>query len=241
MPSLALARLEAGTAVGVGLRASSTSVASIDFCSKLTEVSRRIDSRLSNAGKNLTDKHSNRKNNAKEREEKRAKSLIELRVKQDAERSAIYAKLEARATTTAQSQAVAEFKSSVNAAIATRRAAVDSAISVYWKGVSDVLNNRQPAVLDARQTYNTAMVAALTTAKNECSGGTAPATVRAHFSASVKAAVTQFNTNRKAIDKAGPQIEALAKTRNAAVKSATSAFRATLEQARITLKVSLGA
>jgi len=208
----------------------------ISFCSNLSTFSSTVNARLSMAQTNLNSRQTQRNSNVTNREAKRTKELTDLRAAQDSERIAIYAKLGVKATTTSETQAVAEFKATIEAAVTVRRAAVNAAMDAYGAGLDSVLQARQAAVQTARQNLNASILAAITAAQKACSDGTASATVRANFAASVKAAQTQFITDRKAIDKAGPQIKALAKTRNAAVKKAMDDFHTAAENARVELK-----
>ena len=76
--------------------------------------------------------------------------------------------------------------------------------------------------------------------KTDCAAGVVPATARATYMASMKAAHDKFKVDRDAIEKLGAKIEALAKIRNTAVKKAMDDFKTAAEAARATLKAALG-
>jgi len=85
-------------------------------------------------------------------------------------------------------------------------------------------------------TFKSSVDAAVTKAKTDCDAGVTPATARQTFTASVKTAKDKLRSYIQALDKIGPQVEALAKTRNDAVRAANQTFKTTLEQAQATLK-----
>jgi len=212
-----------------------------NFCTNVTSYAARITEALTKNKANLENRQEKNKENFQERYAKRSQTLTQARVLGDADREEIYTKLMAKATTDAQKQAVQQFKATVETAVTARRSAVDVAVKAYWDALDASLNGRQSSVDSAKQTFTNAINTAVAAAQSACAGGTDPATVRTQFNATVKAAKTQFSTDRKAIDKYGPQVKAIVTTRNAEVKKAFDAFRATMEQARTALKASLGA
>lgn len=212
-----------------------------NFCTNVNSYTARIAEALTKNKANLDNRQEKNKENFQERYEKRSQALTETRALGDADRGEIYARLMAKATTDVQKQAVEEFKASVEAAVATRRSAVDKALKAYWDALDTALNGRQSSVDYAKQTFANAINTAVATAQSACSAGNDPATVRTQFNASVKAAKTQFATDRKAIDKYGPQVKAIVATRNAEVKKALEAFKVTMQQVRAALKAALGA
>lgn len=244
LPAVSFAALGLGLngSVRAGASASGTQVsAGVNFCTNLASFTSQVNARLATAQTNLDNRQQNIQTEFQTRENNRAQDLANLRGEQDQDRAAIYAKLSAKATTTAETQAVADFKATIEAAVTVRRSAVDSAIAAYWTGVHNIIQTRQTAVTTARQNYVAAIQAALSNAASQCSAGTAAATVRTSFAAAVKAANQKFATDRQAVDKAGPQIKVLAQTRNLAVQTAISNFKTAAEGARVKLKAAFSA
>ncbi len=154
----------------------------------------------------------------------------------DNNRSARFAKLEAKATTDAQKAAVAEFKATVTAGITARRTAIDSAIAAFRSGV-DALNTSNKTAIDLAITnFKTAYQAALTKATADCAAKVDPKTVKATFEASVKAASDTFKAAKDAIIKKSA-VEALAATRRTAVNKAISDFKVVLQAAQQKLQL----
>ncbi|MBI5530544.1 MAG: hypothetical protein HY918_03515 [Candidatus Doudnabacteria bacterium] len=240
LPNFAFAAL--GARVNASAEISAKVPAGANFCTNLNTYAARITENLTKGSGNLENKQGENKQKLQERQVSRAEKLSETRDTGDADRQAIYAKLMANASTTeAHKQAVIQFQATVEAAVTTRRAAVDAAIKAYWDGMNSALSGRQASIEAARTKFITAINAAISTAQSSCASNADAGMVKAQFRTSVEAARTQFATDRKAIDKYGPQVKALVQTRNAAVRKAFDAFHATMEQARITLKAALKA
>lgn len=209
---------------------------SLTFCTNLAVFTAKVNARIAKAQTNLTAKEQAIVTSLQERQTKSAQRLADSRAKQDQTRTAIYAKLTVKATTLAEKQAVITFQTSVEAAVTVRRNAVDTAILIYWTGVKSAIADRQTAVQTAQQNFLSSMTTALATASSQCASGTAAAIVRENFATSAKTAKTKLTSDRKAIDKAGPQIKVLAQTRNASIKTAWTNFGKALEQAGALLK-----
>jgi len=231
----------ANVAVSADANASAKVNLGLNFCTNLPSLTATMNTRLTNAQNDLAQKQSQRLANVASRQQTRAEDLTTLRAADDAQRQAIYAKLMAEATTTVEQQAVAQFQTTIEAGVTVRKSAVDAAIAAYWASLNDVLKNRQAAVVVAEQNFDASTKSALSDAQSQCADGTAPATVRARFASAAEAAKTKFNSDRKAIDKAGPQIKALLQIRNQAVKNAIDTFHELAENARVALKASFSA
>lgn len=239
-PTLASATLSANTEIKTEANGSvQIKPVASDFCSTITSRSSQITSKVTAAQNGLAAKQAQRLADEQMRQTAHQQELTKLRAQADADRVAMYAQLAAKATTTAQSLAVAAFKATIEPAVTARRAAVDAAIQTYWPGVASVLAARQAAVKTAEDNLATAIQAAIATATTECATPNNSTVAKAHFTASVKAANTQFMTDRKAIDKASTQIKALATTRKTAVDKAINDFKKIAEGARVTLKAAL--
>jgi hypothetical protein len=96
LPAFAFARV----GVEAGMQASTTVKTNLglgaSFCTNLPTLSTQITTRLTNGQNKLGDKQKERVGNVDDRESRRAKELTDLRLKADADRQAIYVKLNAK-------------------------------------------------------------------------------------------------------------------------------------------------
>jgi len=221
------------------VRTNTTTPPAVNFCTNLPNLTAQTTAKISTNEKNL-EARQQQQTQVQERQTKRTQQLGQIRTNGDQDRQAIYGQLMAKAETEEQKQAVTQFQNTIEAAVATRRTAVDSALQAYWTALNNALSTRQTAVFTARQNFSASVQAALNTASKECSSGVSPVTARKNFQASLQTAKSQFATNRKDIDKIGPQVKTTVQARNTAVKKAMDDFKKTAEQARITLKAALG-
>jgi hypothetical protein len=212
----------------------------VGFCAQIDTITSNIDQRMADRTAKLNTARANVKSQLSAKKTARDTKLAQSRAKWDQNRTEQYAKLESKAATDVQKQALVSFKTSVNTAISTRRAAVDSASLAYRQGLAAALNARMSAVDAAMTTFKNAEAQAVAKAKADCAAGVKSADVRTAFRASMKAAQDTFQNSRKAIDNVKPTIDALQKTRNDAVKKAISDFESAMDKARRDLKAALG-
>ncbi|MEK9151151.1 MAG: hypothetical protein AAB547_00800 [Patescibacteria group bacterium] len=210
------------------------------FCNRFTENAEKIASNLAERRGKFEDRRENRANTLETRRDGREAKLDGNRTEADERRSAMYARLEARATTDAQKAAVAEFKKTVEEAVDTRRDAVDAAIAEFRKGVDAAIAGRKDDMESAVSQFQSEVVAALGKAKSDCADGANPETVKTNFRNSLAAARTALQNDRKDADKVGEQVKKLAETRRIAVRKALDDFRSAVEAARVELKKAFG-
>ncbi len=215
--------------------------AGVNFCTIVNTWSTDVAGKIARARNTLTNRQNTLDERVDERRGKRDETLGEVRERHDDNRDSRYDRLEAKATTDAQKQAVATFRASMETAIAARRTAVDAARTAYWNGVNQLVSSRQAALNQLVETYTSALETALNTAKTECAGGTEPATAREHFGAALRTANAAFAEGRKTLERFGPQVRTLAETRNTAIKKAMQDFRTAAEAARTILKAAFAA
>ena len=109
-----------------------------------------------------------------ERRDNRENSLAELRKKQDERRNEYYKKLEERAKTEEQKEAVLKFESQIEAAVKTRRAAVDAAIAAFQKGMDDAIAQKTDSAEAAAAAFQSAVQAAFSQGQSDCESGIDP-------------------------------------------------------------------
>jgi hypothetical protein len=202
-------------------------------------VCQRISNMASQEEQRLTQRMGapkNRLQNWQTKTTQRDSELTKLRSNWDTNRTAQFTKLEARATTDAQKQAVADFEATTKTAIATRQAAVDSAIAAFREGVKNLISGRTEDVTTSFTTFSDAAKAAYETAKSDCASGKDPATVRTTLRNALAAAKTKFHSDKTSAPKVGGNVQPLIDARRAAVQTAMKNFKATMEKARTDLK-----
>lgn len=154
----------------------------------------------------------------------------------DTQRQADFTKLEAKATTGSEQQAVQTYETTVNNAVSTRRAAYDAARQTFRSGLAADVTSRHSTVTDQSDTFQVSVNAAISTAQASCasdpSGGAA---ARTAFVASLKSAREAFEGDRSGDQKVKQQAQQLAATRDATFRSADQAFKASMQTARQTL------
>lgn len=207
-----------------------------EFCGRFAETTGNIAEKMSGVRTEIDELKGNREATMEDRRDTRDESLNGIRSMQDARRVEWYAKLEARATTDRQKDAVREFEKTVDASVETRRDAVDAAIAVFRSGVDSLVSGKKNSAEAAADTFQGAVDAAVAKAKADCEAGKDPETIRNTFRASLKKAKTELTASRKSVEGIGGQVDALAKVRNESIRKAVEAFDASLKAATEKLK-----
>lgn len=174
--------------------------------------------------------------NLTDRKQKIDEKLDSLRDNGDAKRNANYDKLLEKATTDTQKQAVETFKTTIEKAVTDRRAAVDTALKTFRDGIAGITQTREQGLEDALNKMKTAVDTAFSQAEADCNAEVEPTTIRTNLQNALKAAKTQFETDRKALEQTKTQLETLKKTRDENIKAALDTFKETTKQATTTLK-----
>ena len=196
------------------------------------QISEKIKERVSTRVQRRTDREENLDGRFAERDQK----LADIRARWDKRRQEFYDKLEEKAGTDEQKQAVAEFKKAVEAAVVARRAAIDKAIADFREGLKDLIEGKKSGVDSAATQYKQSVEAAVAKAKADCDNGVSLATVQTNLRTDLQSAREKLQTARQNIEKLGPQVKALIDARQAAVKEAIEDFKTALEKARADLK-----
>lgn len=167
--------------------------------------------------------------------------VTEDRQKADTERQADFAKLQAKATTSSEQQAVQAYETAVNNAVSTRRAAYDSAREAFRNGVETIVSGRQSTIAGQLNSFETAVNTAFQNAQASCASNPSdgPA-IRATLMAALKSARENYTSDRKGDATVGSQIQQLIATRDAAFKAANQTFQNSMTAAAQTLKAAFG-
>ncbi len=211
------------------------------FCTNLTARANTISTSLTDRSGKVTSAWSQQDQKLTAGWQKVDQAVAAGRQKADSERAADFTKLEAKAKTDAQKQAVQTYETAVHNAVVTRRAAYDAARQAFRIGVQNAISARHDTATTQLATFQSSVNAAISTAEASCasSPNDGPA-IRQTLQASLKAARTAFQSDRKGDSTVGGQVKQLAVTRQAAFQAADKTFQASLSTARDTLKQAFG-
>ncbi len=203
-----------------------------NFCTTFSSLAQKYLTNVTNQINKLTSRIDTEGQDVTANRQKADTTLAQKRSTWEQNRQAIYTKLDNRATTTVQQQAVATFKTTIEAAITTRENAIDAAQTAFRQGFDQLITVHQTDAKQVLTAYQTALQAAINQADNSCSSGTTAATVRTSFHSALEAARQARVASTQGIDKIGPQVAALTQTRKDAIQQAVQNFQ-TVEQAAV--------
>lgn len=206
------------------------------FCDRVSDLVSKLTARFSERKEKIQTRAQNRFSQWEENQSERDAKLADFRVKRDAIIEEHFEKLEARAQTDKQKEAVAEFKKTVLAAVETRRDAIDVAIQAFRDGMKDIQDSRKNNLESEAGTYATAVQTALEKAQSDCENGATPSEVREALHAALESGKDKFENNKEELKDIKSQIETLIETRKTAIKKAIDDFKADMETARAELK-----
>lgn len=205
-------------------------------CTRFTNVASEVGKRLGELDSKRAGWRDQIKTKLQTRRDDRHTKVLQIRTEAEAKFSANIKALQDQASTDAQKQAVADFKTAIKAAQTTRKAAVDKAQETFRAGIDSLVGSNQTSITAEVTTFKSSVQTAVNTAKTDCAAGGTATTIRATLMASVKTAQEKLKTDLQALNQHGAQVEALAKTRNEAIKQADQAFRAILQSEKAKLK-----
>ncbi len=228
--ALAAASLGGSQTFALG-NASSTKSGAENYCSRFGTLSQKYEQNVAGQIGKLQSRIQAQiqkvQTNRKDLDDK----LAQNRQKWTQNRDNLYARLNARAKTDAEKQAVATFKGAIEAAVAARENAVDAARNTYRQSADQLIDQHRSAVEQVLNSFQAAIQAAIGQAQASCTAGTAPAHVRTAFQQALEAARQARKAGVQEVDKIGPQMEALAQTRNAAIQQAMTTYQNALHAA----------
>lgn len=210
------------------------------FCTIISGLYSKIDQRFSNAQSKLEAKREEISNRIEKRRERRDAKLEEKRARWDVNREEHFTKMEERAQTDEQKQAVVVFHRAVTEAIKARRAAIDGAIQNFRDGVDNVKLLRKSTIDEIVNNFREDVRAAFDKAESDCGSGVSPGTVRQNLHSDLKTAKEKFVNDRQSIEKLSTDMEPLIEAKREAIKKAIEDFKAVIEQARADFKAASG-
>lgn len=211
-----------------------------NFCTRFSSLSQKYSGDL---GKQLTNLQNrvNGEENKKTSDRHNFDATLQQHQQQWSQnRENNYAKLSDKATTGAQKQAVATFRSTVEAAVTARENAIAAARQTFRQALDQLVSQHQTATAGILSAYRSAVQAAIIKAQSDCAAGTAPATVRQNFQTALEAARAARKSASQNLDTVGSQVKQLAATRNQAIQAAVQTYQTALKAAIAALKVAFG-
>lgn len=151
-----------------------------------------------------------------------------------------FAKLEAKAITDAQKQAVQDYETVIKTAVSIRRAAYDTARQTFRDAVKEQVALRRSIVLGQQDTFKSSVDSAIIAAKATCLDDGTSSTARTTYQTAMKAARDAFQNSRTEDNSIKNRVQEFATTRNSTFESANQAFKASLESAKLTLQQAFG-
>jgi len=212
-----------------------------NFCINFSSLSDKYKQNIDNQIAKLQEKINNEAQKIQANRQTFDNGLENNRAKWEKNRQGIYDKLSNKAVTDAQKQALAAFKTAIEAAAAARENAVGAARIAYRQGVDQLVSQRKTEILQNFDNFKSNFQSISQQAISNCSSGiTSPAYIRQIYQQNLKAARTTRVTALQEIDKIGPKIKELAQIRNAAVQQALKTYQSALKTAIANLKTAFG-
>jgi len=208
------------------------------ICDNLENWAVKIDQTLTERETKIQEKQTERLEKLNEKRENRDTKLEQYREKWEMNWEEHFGKLEEKASTSEQQQALVEFKEAIEDARASRQAAVDKVISEFRTGLDKLIADRKTAIETAKTNYINAYNAAIEKAKNSCTQGADASTIKEALKAELKAAKEKFNSDRQAIEKM--DVKKLVEVRQEAFKEALDYFKKAMQAAREALRAVFG-
>jgi hypothetical protein len=217
--------------------ATTTTPASSAFCSALSAKTGTIITTLTTRAGKATQAWAQRDQAVAADEQKVDQKVATARQTADTTRAQDLTKLEAKATTDPEKQAVQTYETAVQAAVTTRRAAYDAARQAFNDGINSTVGTRASTVTGQLSSFQDSVNSAINTAQASCANDPAngPA-VRLTLQAGLKSARLTFQGERKSDDTVSTQVKQLATIRDAAFKAADQTFQTALSAARQSLE-----
>lgn len=219
------------------------SSATSPFCTNLSTRATTATSKISDLRGKLATAWSNQDSSLSSKYASVDQNVAQVRTQADTERTSNFGKLEAKATTDAQKQAVQTYETAVKNAVTIRRAAYDAARQTFRDGVKSAIDSRRSTITSQTDAFSSAVQSALSSAEASCntdSSVSAGQTARTTLVASLKTARETFQADRKNDATVGSQATQLAATRDAAFKAADQTFQASMTTARTALQKAFG-
>jgi hypothetical protein len=223
----------------VGENSATTTVKEIRdqaFCDKILQLGDDFSQKVAERELKLEEKRAEGTQQIADHREKIDQKRSQNRLSWSQNRTEQFAKIEEKAQTDAQKQAVAKFKEAVTVAITDRQSKVDTAVTTFRKGINDVLATRKSAVDEAVKIFRQKVGAVYDKAKIDCEAGVAVNTIKDNVKQGVKTARDNYQTAGGKTDKKADTLKTLIEAKNKAIEKAMEEFKVAMEKAKKDLK-----
>lgn len=210
--------------------------ASRGICIRIDELSGNTEERIKQKEERVEARINEGFANAEKNRKERSGKLTEFRMKADEWRKENYEKMEAKAETDEQKEAVKKFKETVEAAVESRRVAIDVAINAFRGGVDKAIADHKSAVQETKNAYRESVKTAYEKARNDCESGVDEKTVRANLHSSLQAARGKLKEDRAGVTKFRDAMKDLIAARKTAFEKSITDFKAAMKAAVEELK-----
>jgi len=210
------------------------------FCENIDTETAKITDKMTSLSDKLTLAWTDQDQQVETRFQKIETEVAAKRTQAETNLNSNFAKLEAKATTDRQKQAVQDYEIAVRDAISVRRTAFDLARQTFQDSVKEQVALKRSTVLNQQDAFKSSVDSAIIAAKASCLDDGASTTVRTTYQTAMKAARDTFQSNRTKDNSVKNQIQTFATTRNNAFKSAKETFKASLETAKLALQQAFG-
>lgn len=147
-----------------------------------------------------------------------------------------YVKIEARAVTTAEKNAITAFTRTVDQAIVKRKTAYDTAAVSFRKGINDAIQARNTELEQAIGVFKKRVVSAIERAEKDCRTMQDSKRARDTYLSLLRDARTAFQDAVLGLKNVNTSIDALSIQRNTALEKAEAEFVKAVDKAIIDLK-----
>ena len=161
------------------------------------------------------------------------------RAEWDNQKQQQFSLLAAKATTSAQHQAVTAYIVAVGNAVSARRAAADQAKATYRSGVDAVEAGRASEIYADVASFLASVQTAENAAQASCDSGAPSAATKADFVTAMAAARTSYADQINAAPSLAPQVSALEATRASTVATVDGTYQNAIHAAAVSLSSAL--
>jgi hypothetical protein len=208
------------------------------ICLGIDEISSGLDEGITNKNQQIESWIQNRLETMEKNRTGRDEKLTEFRINADEWRDKSWKKLEAKAETDEQKEAVRKFKEAMEEAVKARRDAIDSSIDAFRDGVDKAKNDHQEDIQKVANLYGNTVKAAFEKARLDCENGVDEKEVRTNLRTSLQAARGQLREDRAGVTKFRDAIHALVSAKKTAFEKAISDFKTAVQEAKKELQKS---
>jgi len=205
-------------------------------CNLISQMQSRIMEKMNKGKGNLNGKHEEVKNRLQERKQEREMKLEQKREKWDENREDHFTKLQERAGTDEQKQAVTKFVETITTAVSTRRDAFDQAIGDFQEGLDGIQGSRADILETAMESYEQGIGQAFEKAEQDCEDEVDIKTVRNNLRDDLKDIRDQYREDVQQFQGHGEDIQALVEIKKESMNDAKDEFKEILEEALGVLK-----